>query len=184
VSQRLGRRDTAPAATETATTVRQTPTEAPFSTHPPALQAQPDSGISQLPPARDSHLYLPSIRILRNRHDASRPEANTGAFHDYVENPREADRTVNGRQGNLRTKARQSWGFGHGERDSLPSERDYDPDTMVDALDALGTCPIIPGPLKNFLVLTSTVRSRSSNLGVSDQRSELAFSSQPRQVRE
>lgn len=186
-SSRLGRNDPAPTATENASphntvhTVRQPPTEAPLPTHPPVLQSDPNTSYGQLPGASDSHIYLPSIRILRNKHDDSRPGANIGAVHDYATSPREADQTAASRQGNWWTRARQSLGFGHGEGQSPPSERDYDADTMVDALDALGSCLITMSPVT---LLTSTTRPRSSNLGVFDQRSELAFSSQPWQIRE
>ncbi|KIY01813.1 uncharacterized protein Z520_01951 [Fonsecaea multimorphosa CBS 102226] len=141
-SLRLGRSDPAAPTTESASprdaagTARQPPVEEPTSSHLPALQDEPDSGVRQLLAARDDNVYLPSIRLVRHRNNASRPEANIGAVHDYAANPREADRSDNGRLGNLWNRTRQSLGFWHGERDTLQSESDYDAD-MVDALDAL-----------------------------------------------
>ncbi|KIW24243.1 uncharacterized protein PV07_09971 [Cladophialophora immunda] len=141
-SRRSGRSDPAAVATENtspqdaARTVAQPPIEEPASSHPPALRDEPISGVRQLPAAREDSLYLPSIRLLRHRSTAPRPEAKIGAVHDYAANPREADRSDNGRLGNLWNKTRQSLGFGRAERDSIQSERDYNAD-MVDALDAL-----------------------------------------------
>lgn len=155
-SSRLGRSDPTPAATEnvspqsTVNTVRQTPTEAPLSSQPQALHAESNTGIGRLPLAGDSHLYLPSIRILRNRHDDSRPGANIGSVHDYAESPRKSGHTASGRQETWWTKTRQTLGFGHGGEDSEHSERDYDADMMVDALDTVGTCPISMALFQTF----------------------------------
>jgi hypothetical protein len=150
-SLRLGRSAPAAVATENASpqdaarTARRPPPEEPASSHPPALQDEPNSGVRQMLAARDDNLYLPSIRLLRHKNNAPRPEANIGAIHDYAVDPREADRSDNGRLGNWWNKTRQSLGFWRGERDSFQPERDYDAD-MVDTLDAFGTYPITTGP--------------------------------------
>ncbi|KIW68342.1 hypothetical protein PV04_04295 [Phialophora macrospora] len=123
---------------DAARTVKQPPTEEPASSHLPALQDEAAPGVRQSLAARDDNLYLPSIRLLRHRNNASRPEANIGAVHDYAADPREADpdRPDHGKLGNLWNRTRQSLGLQRGESDSFQSERDYDA-MMVDALDAL-----------------------------------------------
>ena len=187
-SRRLGGSDSAPAATEnalprnTAQPMRQPPAEPLLSSRPPPSQAEAYSGSSGSTLAREDRRYLPSIRLSRRRHDASKPPANGGTAHDFAAGPTEADRSANTGQENLWTRARQRLGFGHAERDTQQPESNYDAD-MIDTLDAIGRCPVSTAPLKLFM-LTSIIRSRSSNLDISDQCSKLTFRSQPRQIRE
>jgi hypothetical protein len=190
-SQRLGRGDPAPTANGNASphtaapqravqTVRQPPAEPPSSSRPQVSQALPNSGATsgRFLPSRDDQHYLPSIR-LRHGHGTRKPNV---AVHDYAASPGGADKSASGTQGNLLTRARQLLGFRHGEEDSQQSEGDYDA-VMVDALDALGTCPTTIFTFK-ICVLTDTARPRSSNVGIPDQCSELTLRPRPRQIRE
>jgi hypothetical protein len=186
VSLRLGRNDPAPAAVENVSrqdpvsTARQQPTQALLTSRPPVSQAEPFSGVRQSL-GGDDHVYLPSIRLHRYKNNAGGNKASATAVHDYGATPRETDLSGDGEKGNLWTKISRSLGLGHAGQGSLQPGSDYDAE-MIDALDAVGTCPIDMASLSTFLCSQTSSRSRGSNLDISDQCSKLTFCSQPRQI--